>query len=393
MNVLYINHSILRSGAGISLSTLVRHLPAEVRPFFMLRRKCEIDGLLGAAPEQTFRERFMVEFMTTLYVSPYPLWLFLWHLLKTPLAFFRMRQLKRKWKPDLIHANESSLLIYVFAARLAGLPVVLHARTALAKRPFEQFLLWWIGHLRSTRILAIDHEVKASLPKKAQGITQVVYNPIELGAPPSPEEIAALRASWGFSLDHIVVGQIASLHAQKGVWLIMELAEHLCAEFPLLKFALIGDDSARAGEGPMLREAIKQKGLEDRIVLPGYETRLSLAYGALDIALCLFGGGLGGAGRAAYEAAVAGKPLVATLPDPATSETLRDGVTGLVFAPADHTGISNGLRRLITSPALRHSIGRSAQASIGSRHDPRAVARQVLELYGKLLHPSTEAFC
>src|SRR6184192_3894613 len=117
MNVLYINHTILKSGAGISLATLVRHLPTQARTFFMLRRKCEIADMLGAVPERTFRERFMAEFMTTHYVGPYPLWLFLWHILKIPVAFLRMRQLKRKWKLDLVHANESSLLAYVFAAR------------------------------------------------------------------------------------------------------------------------------------------------------------------------------------------------------------------------------------------------------------------------------------
>src|ERR1700720_684431 len=163
MNVFYINHTILKSGAAISLSTLVRRLPTQVRAFFMIRTKCEIADMLGAAPERTFRERFMVEFMTTLYVSPYPLWLFFWHVLKIPVAFLRMRQLKRKWNLDLIHANESTLLAYVFAARLAGLPVVLHARTALAKRPFESFLLGRIGRLHGTRIVAIDGEEKASL--------------------------------------------------------------------------------------------------------------------------------------------------------------------------------------------------------------------------------------
>ena len=37
---------------------------------------------------------------------------------------------------------------------------------------------------------------------------------------------------------------------------------------------------------------------------------------SLDIALYLFGGGLGGVGHGAYEAAISGKLLVATFPDP-----------------------------------------------------------------------------
>lgn len=390
MNVLYINHTILNSGAGISLSTLVRHLPAQVRTFFMVRRNCQIDDLLGALPERTFREHFMVEFMTTRYVSPYPTWLFLWHVLKIPVAFLRVRQLKMRWKLDLVHANESTLLAYMFAARLIGLPAVLHARTAIARRPFERFLLWWISHLRGTRILAIDGEVKASLPERARRITRVMYNPIELGPPSSPAEIATLRTSWGLAQDHVVIGQVASLHPQKGIWLILDLAEELCAEFPLLRFVLVGDDSPDVGKGPQLRKAIREKGLSDRIVLPGYDSNLATAYASLDIALCLFGGGLGGVGRGAHEAAIAGKPLVATLPDPNESETLVDGVSARLFRPDDKPGILQALRFLIANREAREKLGASAKAAIGNRHAPEHIAHATFELYNELVSSTKE---
>ncbi len=388
MNVLYINHTILKSGAGISLSTLIRYLPKQVRTFFMLRPKCEITGTLGAVSERTFCKRFMVEFMTTVYSQPYPAWLFLWHFVKIPIAFIRVSRLKRRWNLDLIHANESTLLIYVLAARFARLPVVLHARTALARRPFEQFLLWWIGHLDSARIVAIDGEVKASLPKRARRITQIMYNPIELGSPPSQKEIAAFRATWGFASNHVVIGQVASLHFHKGIWLIVDLAEELCAEFPMVRFALVGDESPRAGQGPQLREAIRKKGLVDRIVLPGYHSDLATVYASLDIALCLFGGGLEGVGRPAYEAAIAGKPLVATLPDPKTSQTLVDGVTAMLFRPDDKAGILRALQLLVANAEAREKLGASAKASIGSRHAPERIARATFELYNELVRPT-----
>ncbi len=390
MNVLYINHTIRKSGAGISLSTLIRHLPAQVRIFFMVRSSCQIDHLLGAAPERTVHERFMVEFMTTLYVPTYPSWLFLWHVLKIPVAILRMRQLKRKWKVDLVHANESSLLAYVFAARLAGLPVVLHARTALAKRPFESFLLRWIGRLHDTRIVAIDGEVKTSFPERTQKITRVIYNPIELGPAPSPKEIVDLRRSWGVSADHVMIGQVASLHPQKGIWLILDLAEKLCPEFPMLCFVLVGDDSAASGKGPQLREVIRQKGLADRVILPGYNSNLAAVYSSMDIALCLFGGGLGGVGRGAYEAAMAGKALVATLPDPNASDSLVDGVTARLFRPGDNAGILQALRLLIASSEAREKLGASAKAAIGDRHAPGRIAQKTFALYNELVSSTKE---
>ena len=193
-----------------------------------------------------------------------------------------------------------------------------------------------------------------------------------------------MRAAWGCGPEHVVVGQVASLHRQKGIWLILDLAEKLCAESPQLRIVLVGDVSPEAGEGPKLRAAIAQRGLTGRVILPGYDTRLAAVYASLEVALCLFGGELGGVGRAAYEAAVSGRPLVATVPDPARSETLENGVSGLLFTHADEAGIADALRRLIASPALRASLGASAQASIGRRHAPAAVAESVTRLYARL---------
>jgi glycosyltransferase involved in cell wall biosynthesis len=384
MRVLYVNHTTQKSGAGISLSTLLRNLPPEIEQFFLVPAASEIDSMLGVRPERCFRERHLCQFMTTLYTPQYPAWLLAWHLAKGAMAFQRVRSLVKRWKIDLVHVNETTLIAYAFAARFAGVPAVLHARTAIAPRPFERCLLARLGRQTRTRIACIDPEVRDSLPETARGIAEVIYNPVDLGPAPSPDAIAAMRTAWGLRPDDLVIGQVASLHRQKGIWLILDVAEKLCAEFPTLRFVLVGDDSAQAGEGPQLREAIARRGLAERIILPGYETRLATVYAALDVALCLFGGELGGVGRAAYEAAVSGKPLVATVPDPKRSETLENGVSGLLFTHDDETGIASALRRLLTDPHFRETLGASARATIGHRHAPAVVAKSVADLYGRL---------
>jgi len=384
MRVLYVNHTTQKSGAGISLSTLLRNLPPEIEKFFLLPAASQIDSMLGATAERTYRERHLCQFMTTLYTPQYPPHLIAWHLAKIPVAFAHIRHLIRSWKIDLVHVNETTLVAYALAARLAGVPAVLHARTAIAPRPFEHWLLARLGRMPRARVACIDAEVRDSLPAACRGIAEVIHNPIDLGAAPSPSEIAAMRAAWGCGPEHVVVGQVASLHRQKGIWLILDMAEKLCAEFPLLRIVLVGDDSADAGEGPKLRATIAQRGLAGRIVLPGYDTRLATVYAALDVALCLFGGALGGVGRAAYEAALASKPLVATLPDPHHSETLVHGVSGMLFTPNDREGIAAALRALVSDRSFRENLGASALATIGPRHSPPAIARQITRIYEDL---------
>ena len=385
MRVLYVNHTVQKSGAGISLSTLLRNLPADVEKFFLLPARSEINDALGSTPERTFPERFLCQFPVTLYNAPYPPQLYAWHLAKIAVAVLRVRQLVRRWDIDLVHANETTLIAYALGARLAGVPAVLHARTAIAPRAFERSLLARLGRAKSARLVCIDGEVRDSLPAACRGIAEVVHNPIDLGPASAPADVSALRAAWGGAPGEVIVGQVASLHEQKGVWLILDLAEKLCAEVPAMRVVLIGDDSAAAGEGPKLREAIAQRGLTGRVILPGYDSRLATVYAALDVALCLFGGALGGVGRAAYEAAIAGKPLVATMPDPQRSETLRHGESGLLFTHTDVPGITDALRCLIRDAPFRRQLGASAQAAIAQRHAPAAVASTVRDLYAKLL--------
>lgn len=387
MRVLFVNHTTQKSGAGISLSTLLRALPPEIEKFFLLPAASEIDAMLGATPERTYRERHLCQFMTTRYTPPYPPHLLAWHLAKIPRALWRIRELVRRWQIDLVHVNETTLVAYALAARLAGVPAVLHARTAIAPRPFEQALLARFGRLRQARFACIDAEVRDSLPASCRGRADVIHNPIDLGPAPTPAETTAQRAAWGFGPEHVVVGQVASLHRQKGIWLILDLAEKLCAEAPQLRFVLVGDDSPQAGEGPKLRAAIAARGLTGRIVLPGYATRLATVYGALDVALCLFGGELGGVGRAAYEAALAGRPLIASVPDPTRAETIEHGVSGLLFTHTDTAGIATALRQLLADAPRRAALGASAQAAIGRRHAPSAVAEKVVKLYAALAAP------
>jgi len=381
VRVLFINHTLQKSGAGISLATLLRHLPERVEKYFVLQKKSEIGGLLGAEEANVFRERFLPQFPTTQYNGAYSILLYAWHFAKALLAFWRVRQLARRWQPDVLHINETTMLAYVFAARAIGLPVVMHARTALEKRPLEMAIMRRIGGLRGVRIACIDGEVLESLPAECKPIARVVYNPIELGATPAASEVTAQRAEWGFGPQHFVIGQVASLHSVKGIWLILDLAEKLCTQHPQLRFVLAGDTAAQAGEGPQLLDAIRARGLTGKVILPGYVTNLANVYASLDVALCLFGGGLGGVGRAAYEAAVSGTALIATLPDPKNSATLEDGVTGLLFTQDDREGIAQAMEKLLSDPPFRQKLGAQAKEVIADRHAPTRIATQVMRLY------------
>ena len=117
----------------------------------------------------------------------------------------------------------------------------------------------------------------------------------------------------------------------------------------------------------------------------GYENDCALAYSAFDVALCLFGEFLGAVGRAAYEAPLAAKPLVATIPEPDRSDAVISGKTGFAFRPDDLRGVAEAIRRLAATPDLRRTIGASARDVIGDRHDPKKHAGAILRVYKDLV--------
>lgn len=385
MRVLYIDHTLHKSGAAISLGSLVRALGNRVEPHFILRSNSEVEETLGAIGRPKHFERWMPQFMTTLRTPQYSLPLFLWHLAKIPVAFVTTLVLVRKWKIQIVHLNETALLPYVFIGTFLGIRVVMHARGATAQRKIEQYFLNLAGRLRGVSVIAIDEETKRSLPAACQEITAVVPNPVDFKMNVDPACVRRLRNSWGCTDDDVLVGQVASLHTSKGIWDILEMARILCPSLPHARFILIGDDRPNVGEGPELRKAVRDSGLEGRVILTGYLDDVEVAYGALDVVLCMFSKWLGGVGRAAYEAALAAKPLIATLPTPEVSSTMKDGITGLVFRPDDEDAILKALRTLIESPAKRSELGRSARQEIGQRHSPSRIAAQVESLYSSLI--------
>jgi glycosyltransferase involved in cell wall biosynthesis len=249
-----------------------------------------------------------------------------------------------------------------------------------ALRP-ETRLLDLAARWNGASVIAIDEEVRSSLPPVSRRKAAIVYNPIAQQKPPSRETVHAVRSGWRFAPSDVVVGQVGSLHREKGVWEILALAESMAPSCPRVRFVLVGDDSAESGEGPQLRKAIKAKGLAGRVILAGYRRDLSAVYGAFDISLCLFGKGLKGVGRTAFEAALAGRPMVVTLPGAGRSSATMAGEIGIVLEPDDLAGIKQALMGLISSEERRREVGERARSTIGPRHDPERVARQVEKIY------------
>jgi glycosyltransferase involved in cell wall biosynthesis len=93
-------------------------------------------------------------------------------------------------------------------------------------------------------------------------------------------------------------------------------------------------------------------------------------------------------GISVVEAMAYGLPVVCARAG-AITETVNDGVTGLMVEPRNSEELADTMLQLLSDSNRRASLGRAGQAKVVREFDPREVARKSLEVYR---HAST-CFC
>ena len=84
------------------------------------------------------------------------------------------------------------------------------------------------------------------------------------------------------------------------------------------------------------------------------------------------------------EAMALGTPVIASRVG-GLAETIQDGVTGLLVAPADAPALAGAIRRLIADPSLRARLGDAAQRRQRANYSLEAMAGGYLDVYRQVL--------
>ena len=138
--------------------------------------------------------------------------------------------------------------------------------------------------------------------------------------------------SLGFGPDHVVVGTVSCLKAQKAPLDFIRAAAEAYYANPSLRFFIAGDGEQRAE----CEALIEQRGLEKVVKLLGWRTDVVDLLHAMD--LFLLTSRFEGLPRAVLQAMAAGIPVVATAVD-GTPEVVEHGVTGCLVPAGEPTEI------------------------------------------------------
>ncbi len=308
-------------------------------------------------------------------------------------AMVELRSLFRQLAPDIVHTHNPKPGVYGrFAARAAKVPAVVNTVHGLYALPEDRW---------RKRALVYGLERAASRFSQAE----LVQNPEDvetlarLGVPRHKLHLLgngidlsrfeqangrdrrqAIRHELGLDDDHVVVGAVGRLVAEKGYPELFDAMAVVASRLPQVRLLVAGPaDPAKSDAltGDVIRRA-EAAGVR----FLGFVSAVEDLYAALD--LYVLASHREGFPRSAIEAAAMGLPIVAT-DVRGCRQVVDDGVNGRLVPVADAEALAAAICELAGSPRLRERMGRAARAKACSEFDQERVINLTLEVYQRLL--------
>jgi len=276
----------------------------------------------------------------------------------------RLVRVMRAVRPAIVHSRNWGGIEAVVAARIVGVPVVIHSEhgyelTMLSGLPVRRRLLRHFVYRMTSAVAAVTDELRnyhaAQAWWNAEAIT-VLYNGVDLQEfAPQPQVRDSVRARLGIPKDALVVGSVGRMVPLKDFTTLLKATEALVSETPNLHAVLVGSgpDLSR------LRDYVANSSqLGGRVVFPGAVDHVADLLNAMDI--FVLPTLMEGMSNTLLEALAVGLPAVATRVG-GNPEVIAEGECGYLFAPQDVPGLVSQLRTLLRDSRLRTDFGRAAR--------------------------------
>jgi glycosyltransferase involved in cell wall biosynthesis len=292
----------------------------------------------------------------------------------------KVRRLIRQMKYDIVHFHtKRAHKLALWLSRRKSRPKYLVTR----RMDYPEPRSWYTNFLYNRRVdgvVAISQTIGDLLIRA--GVDKKRIRIIPSGIHPAIFENVGMRSAA--SHDATVVGCLAGLEERKGHRYLLEAAALLKADGLAIQYKF-------AGDGPLLaqlKQDVARLGLGDNVCFLGFITDAPDFLASIDIlAMPSLHEGLG---VAALEAMAGGKSVVATRVGGLT-ESVLDGVTGLLVPPRDPAALAAAIARLVHSPSLARSMGDQARERVRQHFSLENMARQNESYYYDILGSSSES--
>lgn len=295
-------------------------------------------------------------------------------------ALFSLTRLLRRIRPMIVHTHSSKAgILGRWAARLAGVPVIVHSVHGFGftptQHPLVKRLLILLERWSSafTKWVFTDSEAN-----RQQGIALGLFTGDRSAMLPPGIDLHAIRAvridrndkrrSLGLDPIQPLIGMVAPFKPQKSPLDFVRVASRVCRHRSDAHFVMVGDGELRQA----VEAEIRRLGLVQSITLTGWRRDVPEIMKCLDVFLLT--SGWEGLPRVYLEALSCGVPAVGTCVDGA-AEVVIDGVNGFLKEPGDIEGLANRVLWLLNHPEEAKAMGLRGM-SLSEKFDCYEVVRQ-----------------
>jgi glycosyltransferase involved in cell wall biosynthesis len=308
-------------------------------------------------------------------------------------SFVQLFAILRRRRPHIVHTHSSKAgVLGRIAARLAGVPVVIHTIHGLPFHPYQSRarnaffrLCEKVCARMADVIVTVADAMTAQAVAAGVGTRRrfrTIYSGFELDAyAPSPEARAATRRALGIPPGAPVVGKVARLAPLKGHEFLLAAAPHIAEAVPDVRFLLVGDGVLR----DEIEAAAARAGLRDRFVLTGMvdRDRVPDYLAAMDVVV--HASLREGLPRVLPQAVIADRPVVAYDVD-GSREVVEDGRTGFLLPPREVPGLADRVIRLLRDDRLSRRLAAEGRRLAESRFSAETMVAKIDALYREILH-------
>lgn len=309
---------------------------------------------------------------------------------KDPSIIFKLKDLIRRFDPDVIHSWSTMSSVYIMLATLFHRRKFING--VVADAPLG--LTWKDPHYLRLKLTTwmsdrIISNSKAGLaayrvPEK-KGM--VIYNGVDLkrfSNLPEPESIKARFLSH-IPTARFVVAMVASFSELKDYDTAIKAAVQLCQKDPGIVFLLIGEGHLLESE----KAKVPAELLNTQIIFTGKQHQVEAILQIIDLGILISNAQLHGEGvsNSIIEYMFMGKPVVATRGG-GTTEVIRDGENGFLVPNFGTAEIVEKISWLRDHPEERLRMGATAAAFAREHFSIHQKAQQYIDLYASLAHPA-----
>lgn len=309
-------------------------------------------------------------------------------------AFLQLLHLLRHKKYDFVHTYSATPgVLGRIAARLAGVPVIVHHQAAWAvsehQSPLVGFmyrLCEYLCTLFSTKGICVSHAVAEEarqLNLAPPGKLVTICNGIEPRRFIEASEKARgqeLRRELSIPEDCLLIGSTGRLAPMKDYDSLVRAMPYLSSLLPNSSVRLLV-----TGDGPdrhHLEALVHSQGLDDQVQFLGFRQDIPAFLAALDIFVT--SSLREGLSISLLEAMAAAKPIVATAILP-NAELIEPEVTGLLVSPKAPEEIARAIARFVQEPELAEKCAGNARQRVLQDYTIDRMLSQTWDLYLGLL--------